>query len=91
MGFPSHTTHLLQPLDIGIFSPYKQYHANAIAEWTRLGCVKIDKLEFIAMITKIRDQTFKYETITLAWRKSGIFPLEPSYVLDKLPREKEAN
>ncbi|RPA91772.1 hypothetical protein L873DRAFT_1866613, partial [Choiromyces venosus 120613-1] len=28
--FPSHLTHVLQPLDVGVFHPWKHYHKQAI-------------------------------------------------------------
>ena len=28
--FPSHITHILQPLDVGVFRPWKHYHSKAI-------------------------------------------------------------
>ena len=28
--FPSHLTHILQPLDVGIFQPYKHWHKEAV-------------------------------------------------------------
>ena len=29
-AFPSHLTHILQPLDVGIFQPYKHWHREAV-------------------------------------------------------------
>ena len=29
-AFPSHLTHILQPLDVGIFQPYKHWHRDAV-------------------------------------------------------------
>ncbi len=31
---PSHTSHLLQPLDVSCFRPSKQYFRNILDEWT---------------------------------------------------------
>jgi hypothetical protein len=53
-----HTTHLVQPLDVVLFQPYKHYHAEAIDEATRLGCDSFNKAEFLASLASIRDQTF---------------------------------
>jgi hypothetical protein len=30
---PSHTTHVLQPMDVGIFSPFKNYYRKKHAGW----------------------------------------------------------
>jgi hypothetical protein len=34
---PSHTTHLLQPLDVVCFRPYKHFHLEAIDAATQTG------------------------------------------------------
>lgn len=39
---PAQSTHLTQPLDVGCFQPYKNYHAEAIDELVRAGGVDID-------------------------------------------------
>jgi hypothetical protein len=31
--FPSHLTHLLQPLDVGVFGPFKQKYNSLFEEW----------------------------------------------------------
>jgi hypothetical protein len=30
LQFPAHLTHILQPLDVGVFGPYKHWHTEAI-------------------------------------------------------------
>jgi hypothetical protein len=34
---PAHSTHLLQPLDVGLFSPLQRYYSNSLDEWIRRG------------------------------------------------------
>lgn len=48
--FPSHLTHVLQPLDVGVFRPWKHYHKLAIATALR-------SLDFDYIITSFRDLT----------------------------------
>jgi len=79
-----HTTHLVQPLDVVVFQPYKHYHRDIVARATRTGFGEFDKIEFLAAIKSIRNQTFKDITIKSAWRKTGIIPFKPSVVLDQL-------
>ncbi|RPA77615.1 CENP-B protein, partial [Ascobolus immersus RN42] len=71
-ALPSHSTHLLQPLDVRVFQPYKHYHAKAIEEATRLGLVDFDKIEFLANLKTIRDHTFKESTIRSAFKHCGL-------------------
>lgn len=60
---PTHSTHLMQPLDVGCFQPYKHYHSKAIAMTTRNGIPELSKL------TTMRAKTFKNSTILFAFKK----------------------
>ena len=64
---PAHTTHLLQPLDIGVFQSYKHYHQESLEESVRYGGSDYTKLDFLAGLTKIRKHTFKPSTIRSAF------------------------
>ena len=85
----AHSTHLTQPLDVGVFQPFKHYHTEAIDRAVRLGDSQFGKLEFLAAFQGFRNETFKPSTIRHAFRSTGIVPFDPNVVLDKI-REKEA-
>ena len=82
--FPPHCTHLLQPLDVVVFQPYRHYHAEAVDQATRSGCSEFDKMEFLNAIDSIRLSTFKPSTIISSFRKTGLIPFDPEIVLAKL-------
>lgn len=84
LRLPSHSTHLLQPLDVAVFQPYKHYHTKVIEEATRLGCPEFDKVEFLANITDIRNQALKPSTIRSSFRYTGLFPFDADLVVNKL-------
>jgi len=86
---PPHTSHILQPLDVVLFQPYKHYHAKAIDYASRTGCGDFNKLEFLAAIGSIRQQTFKKHSILSSFRECGLVPFQPGIVLAKV-REFEA-
>jgi hypothetical protein len=81
---PPHSTHLLQPLDLVVFSPYKHWHKEAVDAATRSGCTKFTKVEFLAALQGIRNSTFKSNTIKSAWRAAGIHPWNPKDVIDQI-------
>jgi hypothetical protein len=81
---PPHTSHLLQPLDVVVFQPYKHYHAEAVETATRSGCSEFDKVEFLDKIDSIRQQTFKKSTIISSFRATGLIPYNPEIVISKL-------
>jgi DDE superfamily endonuclease len=83
-GLPPHTSHLLQPLDVVCFQPYKHYHAEAIDDAVRTGDTRFSKIEFLHALHGIRMQTFKAATVISAFRKCGIVPYNPIIVTDGL-------
>ena len=84
LALPPHTTHLLQPLDVGVFQPYKHWHAKAVDEALQTGCVNYTKAEFLADFEGFRDKALTPRTIISAFYKTGIEPFDPEMVLMKL-------
>jgi len=84
---PPHSSHLLQPLDVGIFSPLKQAYRQAIDANMRLGINHIDKQEFLRIYPLARAKAFTTSNIHGAFRGAGLVPLEPAIVLAHLKVE----
>ena len=51
---PANSTHLLQSLDIGVFSFLKRNYKTLLDEKTRFTTYNIDKADFISLIQKAR-------------------------------------
>jgi hypothetical protein len=81
---PPHLTHLVQPLDVGVFGPWKKNYRDAIDQSYQTGCTNFDKLEFLDSIYAIRKRTFKVSTVVHAWKKAGLLPINPAVVLEPL-------
>jgi hypothetical protein len=45
--YPPHTSHLLQPLNVGCFSPLKAAYGHKVSELARQGVFHVDKLDFL--------------------------------------------
>ena len=84
---PSHTSQILQPLDVAVFQPYKHWHGRAVGDLYRLGISNINKVDFLNEINKIRTNALKKGTIKKGWKESGIWPHNPSIVLSKIPQK----
>jgi hypothetical protein len=80
----AHTSHLVQPLDVGVFNVYTHHHSEAIEAATATGCTKFQKVDFFGAIASIRAKTFTLRTIKLGYRLSGIWPFNPTIVCDKM-------
>ena len=46
---PAHTSHLLQPLDVGCYSPLKHAYGQAIQQLARQHVYHIDKVDFLSI------------------------------------------
>ncbi|KAK0481103.1 DDE superfamily endonuclease-domain-containing protein, partial [Armillaria luteobubalina] len=74
---PPHTTHRLQPLDVGVFGPLQHawfIRCDKILEETGN---TMQLRDVVTKYMKARRAAFKPETILKAWRKAGIRPINP--------------
>ncbi|KAJ5614365.1 hypothetical protein N7528_008019 [Penicillium herquei] len=81
---PAHSSHLLQPLDIGCFAVLKRTYSDLIGQKVRAGINHIDKLDFLTAYPQAHANTFKLETIKNSFEAAGIVPFDPQSVLSKL-------
>ena len=72
--FPSHLTHILQPLDVTVFAQYKHWHRRAIQQAIRNFDIDYNVISFFRDLSEIRTQTFTKGNCMKAFRDSGIWP-----------------
>ncbi|USP74406.1 hypothetical protein yc1106_01680 [Curvularia clavata] len=60
---PPHTFYLLQPLDVGCYSPLKRAYGREVDELARQGVYYIDKIDFLTAYTQIRPTIFTQQNI----------------------------
>lgn len=82
---PPHATHLLQPLDVGIFCPFQHYYGRKVANAVRLGIRGLDKVNFLPLYVAARAKVFQKRTIRSAFSATGFVPYNPKKVFDKIP------
>jgi hypothetical protein len=81
---PSHSSHLLQPLDIGCFGPLKKAYGKQVENMIRNGINHITKLEFLPAIRAAIDVSFTSSNIKGSFRGAGLVPFDPEVVISKL-------
>ena len=81
---PPHSTHLLQPLDVGIFQTYKLNLKKSIQNEVFHGLTEMSKTDFFSIFQAFSDHTFAPKRIQSAFRKTGLVPYDPAIVLDKM-------
>ncbi|KYG40143.1 hypothetical protein M433DRAFT_78648, partial [Acidomyces richmondensis BFW] len=84
---PPHTSHILQPLDVSVFSPLKRALATETDAASRLDSGRIPRNEWTSMYIRARYQAFTSSNIVSGWKTTGLWPLSPISVLEKLPTQ----
>jgi len=77
---PAHTSHILQPLDVSIFSPMSTYYAQEVNKLR----VPVDKDQFPNLLARAHVKAFTKANIQAGFRASGIYPYNPAVILDTL-------
>jgi DDE superfamily endonuclease len=86
---PAHTTHRLQPLDVGIFGPQSGFYSNEVVQHSRWAGFNVSKREYLDWMLAARKKTNITSNIFSAWKKAGLIPFNPDFVLEALPKVKK--
>ena len=85
LSYPDHSTHLLQPLDVGLFSPLQKAYGDAVAAHMKETSTGLTKGAFWGFYCAAQAKTYTPSNIKSASRATGIVPYNPDVVLTKLP------
>ena len=83
---PPHSTHLLQPLDVGLFGPLQQHYRKAVEGFFLTTSHGINRDIFFLLYKQARVKTYTVENIKAAFKVTGIVPLNPRVVLSQLAK-----
>jgi hypothetical protein len=80
---PAHSTHKLQPLDVGLFSPLATYYSNGLNKslYSSVAIVSMTKDLFYSIFKDAFQKAFIESNIRSAFEKTGIFPLCSEIIL----------
>jgi hypothetical protein len=81
---PPHSSHLLQPLDIGCFAVLKRAYSKVVGKQMECGKNHIGKDDFLPAYLEARSEAFKSETIKNSFGAAGLVPFAPKRVISKL-------
>ena len=79
-----HSSHVLQPLDVGCFAPLKWAYSKKIRVLATDHANRIDKKALIASFAKVFEPAFSKENIQSIFRATGLVSNDPLRVLSKL-------
>ena len=77
LTLPPHISNKMQPLDVGVYKPFKTYYSQAMDSWMMRNPGKPISIYEIAHCAGIAHQrAMTPANITAAFRKTGIFPFD---------------
>ena len=79
-----HSSHLLQPLDAGVFGPLKRAYGKLVGGMMAAGNNYIDKEDFLHIYPSARKAVFTEKNICNGFAGSGLKPLNKDWVLEKI-------
>ena len=81
---PSHSSHLTQPLDVGVFAPLKKAYGAEISFLIRANVTHITKDDFFLAFRAAFRAAFTKSNIEGGFRGAGLVPFNPDVVISKL-------
>ncbi|KAF2741722.1 DDE-domain-containing protein, partial [Sporormia fimetaria CBS 119925] len=81
---PSHSSHILQPLDLVCFSLLKRAYRDEISVLARYSTKHIKKESFLPALIKAFNKAFSGDHVRASFRAAGLVPYNPEGVLSKL-------
>ncbi|KAJ3454459.1 hypothetical protein MRS44_018353 [Fusarium solani] len=81
---PSHTSHLTQPLDVGVYQHLKKEQHNALTDFIIGGGLRMTRFEFLNMWDRMYRAAFLSCHIYTGFQKSGLWPPNREVVLASL-------
>ena len=81
---PPHSSHILQPLDVGCFGPLKKSYGRQIEHLMRQQCTHITKEDFIPAFQAAFLESLTENNIKGGFRGAGLVPFDPDRVISDL-------
>lgn len=81
---PPHTSHILQPLNVGCFPLLKQAYTQELTETQRIRIFHVDKGDFPPMYEHARKASINEKNTKSSFEASGLVPFDPNRVIPNL-------
>jgi hypothetical protein len=84
--YPPHSTHRLQPLDIGLFLPLTTFYSQNLDKFIleSRGLTAITKRNFFYIFWPAFQSAFSEKNVLNAWKKAGLQPFDPQSILQQV-------
>jgi hypothetical protein len=81
---PAHSSHILQPLDVGCFGPLKRAYGGQVEKRVRAGTTHISKEDFFPAFLAAFQATMTVSNVQAGFRGAGLVPHDPESVIARL-------
>jgi hypothetical protein len=81
---PPHSSHLLQPLDVGCFAPLKNAYSRQVEALMRSRINHITKQEFLPAFKRAYNAAITSKNVQGGFRGAGLAPFDPERVISTL-------
>lgn len=81
---PAYLLHLLQPLNVGCFTPLKRAYSRLVENKMWLGFNHINKFDFLKAYPNARIEVFRLENIQNGFAAAELVPLYLEHMLSQL-------
>jgi hypothetical protein len=85
MRLPSHTSHLIQPLDVGLFSPLKKALGITLEPIFGKEVSRLHKSEWLTDYIEAREKAFCEDNVLDSWCGAELIPFNLEKVLQHIP------
>jgi hypothetical protein len=89
ISLPSHTSHVLQPLDVSCFKPFKATFRQIRDSWMLLNKgKKVEKTTLCEWTSQALERSLTPENIKSSFQKTGIWPLDDTTAINRMEPSK---
>ena len=81
---PPHSSHILQPLDVGCFGPLKKSYGRQIEHLMRQQITHVTKEDFIPAFRAAFEESLTESNVQGGFRGAGLVPFDPERVISAL-------
>ncbi|MES9882742.1 MAG: hypothetical protein ABW185_17890 [Sedimenticola sp.] len=77
---PPHTSHILQPMDVGCFGAFAKIYSDECQRFQRSNGTVVNRYNVCAISSKAYTKALSPVNLQAAFRKSGVYPFNPSAI-----------
>ena len=85
----AHTSHVLQPLDVACFGPFQRMDNGECHKLIRRNSTKITRYDVCSIASKVYSKALSAENLHAAFRKTVIYPFDPSAISNECVKPSE--